>query len=160
MRFSEQRSACVSRIGGRTAVVILAALLTNACEPTFVFPGGRLEGTERSMPASWEFTEDVHTVQIETRPTDPYSVNVWGVGVNRNFYVAASDAHDAEWALAIQSEPRVRLRVDGDIYRLLATRTDDPHELEDVIDAYIDKYGGDPDRSFVQDALVFRLSSR
>ena len=144
----------------RLAFSFLAALVAAGCEPTFVFAGGELAGTERPVPPSWEFTKDFNTVQIETRPIDPYSVNVWGVNVGRSFYVAASDASDAAWARAIETEPRVRLRVGDDIYPLLATRTEDPTELDDVIDAYIVKYGGDRDRSFIRHAWVFRLGSR
>ncbi|MDE0422030.1 MAG: hypothetical protein OXK76_14245 [Gammaproteobacteria bacterium] len=112
------------------------------------------------MPKDWAFTEDFGTVQIETRPTDPYSVNVWGVSVNRDFYVAASDAGEATWAQAIESEPQVRLRVGEDIYPLLAKRTEDPQELAVVADAYIDKYGGERECSFIRHAWVYRLDSR
>lgn len=146
--------------GARLFFALIAMLVTAGCEPTFVFAGGALAGTERPMPSDWGFTEDFDTVQIETRPIDPYSVNVWGVGVDRNFYVAASDASEATWAQAIQAEPRVRLRVGENIYPLLATRTEDPQELARVIDAYIDKYGGERERSFIRHAWVFRLGPR
>ena len=87
-------------------------------------------------------------------------MNVWGVSVDRDFYVAASDASEATWAQAIEAEPRVRLRVGDDIYPLLAKRTEDPRELADVIDAFIEKYGGERERSFIRDAWVFRLGPR
>ena len=154
---SEARGARASILRHRLALAFLVALGAAGCEPTFVFAGGKLSGTERPMPSSWEFTKDVDTVQIETRPADPYSVNVWGVHVDRSFYVAASDAGDAAWARAIEAEPRVRLRVGDDLYPLLATRTEDPAELDRVVDAYIVKYGGDRERSFIGQAWVFRL---
>lgn len=160
MPSGEQRRSGSTPVGARLLFALIVALVAAGCEPTFVFAGGELEGTERPMPSSWDFTEDFDTVQIETRPAEPYSVNVWGVDVNRNFYVAASDASEAAWARAIEAEPRVRLRVGDDIYRLLAKRTEDPKELDDVIDAYVDKYGGDRERSFIQHAWVFRLGSR
>ena len=146
--------------GARLFFAVIAMLVAAGCEPTFVFAGGELTGTERPMPKDWAFTEDFGTVQIETRPTDPYSVNVWGVSVNRDFYVAASDAGEATWAQAIESEPQVRLRVGEDIYPLLAKRTEDPQELAVVADAYIDKYGGERERSFIRHAWVYRLDSR
>ena len=160
MASGEGRSVRPSVVRLRLAFAFFAALVAAGCEPMFVFAGGELAGTERPMPPSWEFTKDFDTVQIETRPVDPYSVNVWGVSVDRSFYIAASDASDARWARAIEAEPRVRLRVGDDIYRLLATRTEDPTELDDVIDAYVVKYGGDRDRSFIRHAWVFRLESR
>ena len=147
-------------MGVRLFFAAIATLVVAGCEPTFVFAGGELSGTERPTPTDWGFTEDVGTVQIETRPTDPYSVNVWGVSVNRRFYVAASDAGDATWVQAIEAEPRVRLRVGDDIYLLLAKRTEDTEELAEVTDAYVGKYGGDRERSFIRHAWVFRLESR
>ena len=156
MASGEQRSASLVRL----TLAVLATLVAAGCEPTFIFPGGELTGGEQPMPSSWAFTRDFDTVQIETRPGDPYSVNVWGVGVDRRFYVAASDADDAAWARAIEAEPLVRLRIGDNVYPLLATRTDDPRELAEVIDAYVDKYGGDRERSFIQHAWVYRLESR
>ncbi|MDE0659037.1 MAG: DUF2255 family protein [Gammaproteobacteria bacterium] len=156
MALGKERSAplrCLS-------LAFLAALAAAGCEPTFVFAGGELAGTEQPLPPSWDFSTDVDTVQIETRPADPYSVNVWGVSLDRHFYVAASDAENATWARAIETEPRVRLRIGNDIYRMLATRTDDPAELADVTDAYLDKYGGERERSFIRHAWVYRLESR
>jgi len=146
--------------GARLSFAVIAMLVLAGCEPSFVFAGGKLAGTERPMPTDWGFTEDFDTVQIETRPTDPYSVNVWGVGIDRDFFVAASDAGEATWAQAIEAEPRVRLRVGDDIYPLLAKRTEDPQELADVTDAYVDKYGGERERSFIRHAWVYRLDSR
>lgn len=155
----DERSIRFPRLRGRLALALIAMLVAAGCEPMFVFAGGRLSGTERPTPSSWDFTDEVDTVQIETRPADPYSVNVWGVHVNRSFYVAASDAGEAAWALAIEAEPRIRLRVGEDIYRLLAIRIEDPTELAGVTDAYVDKYGGDRQRSFIRHAWVFRLET-
>ncbi len=151
------RVAVVRRSFQALACALLVVVA--ACDPVFVFSGGELSGTERSQPADWGFTRDFHTIQIETRPTDPYSVNVWGVAVNRHFYVA-SDSGESQWARAIEAEPRVRLRIGDDIYKLTAKRAEDPGELEDVIDAYIEKYGGDRERSFVREAWVYRLGSQ
>ncbi len=160
MRSLGQRAnvSCV-RVGIQRAAVLLALLAAAACDPVFVLPGGALSGTDRPMPEDWSFTRDVYTMQLETRPSDPYSVNVWGVEVNHNLYVA-SDGGVSRWAKALETEPHVRLRVGDDIYRLRAHRADDPRELEDVVDAYIAKYGGDREQSFVNSAWVYRLSAR
>lgn len=143
----------------RQALACVLLVVVAACDPVFVFPGGELSGTERPLPADWEFTRDFQTIQLEARPSDPYSVNVWGVAANRKFYVA-SDGGESRWARVIEADPRVRLRIGDDIFKLAAKRAVDPDELEDVIDAYIEKYGGDRERSFVRDAWVYRLGSR
>ena len=71
------------RVGGG----VLAMVLLAACEPLWVIPGGTLAGDESGPPGDWSFSDAIDTVQVETRPTNPYSVNVWGVAVGRHFYV-------------------------------------------------------------------------
>ena len=131
-----------------------------ACEPVFVFAGGRVGGVEEVPPADWGFAESVDTVQVETRPADPYSVNVWGVGVGARFYVAASDGADARWAQAIEADSRVRLKVGERVFPLAAERVLDAAELNDVAAAYAAKYDTDREQSFVDAAWVYRLSPR
>ena len=42
------------------------------------------------MPDGWTFTNEVDTVQLETRPGDPYSVNIWCVAIEGALYVRGS----------------------------------------------------------------------
>ena len=115
---------------------------------------------DEAPPVDWDFAESVQTVQVETRPADPYSVNVWGVGVGGHFYVAASDGGDARWAQAIEADPQVRLRVGERVFPLAAERVGDAAELEDVAAAYAAKYGTDQEQSFIDTAWVYRLAPR
>lgn len=144
----------------RCCALALCAVALAACEPLFVFAGGRIGGVDEAPPASWNFAETVQTVQVETRPADPYSVNVWGVGVGGHFYVAASDGADARWAQAIEADPQVRLRVGERVFPLAAERVGDAAELEDVAAAYAAKYGTDQEQSFIDTAWVYRLAPR
>lgn len=155
------------RIG---AIALVAAIVATACEPVFVFAGGALSGSEEPVPESWAFSRDVDTVQVETRPSDPYSVNVWGVAVESFVYVAASDGGESRWAREIEADPRVRLKVGERLFALRATRLtagegeaanqEANEELARVVDAYVEKYDLDPDESFVGGAWVFRLQAR
>ena len=144
----------------RCCALALCAVVLAACEPLFVFAGGRIGGVDEAPPASWDFAESVQTVQVETRPGDPYSVNVWGVGVGEHFYVAASDGADARWAQAIEADSQVRLRVGERVFPLAAVRVGDAAELEDVAAAYAAKYGTDQEQSFIDTAWVYRLAPR
>ena len=148
---NRQRRAARTRLAA--IAVVLAA---TACEPVYVFPGGALSGTEHPAPADWRFAPE--RVQLEMRPSDPYSVNIWGVGVGANFYIAA--AAGATWTEAIADDANVRLRIDERIYLLAASRVDSEEELAEVIDAYVEKYGIDPAEDFVTASSVFRLSPR
>ena len=144
----------------RCCALSLCAIVLAACEPLFVFAGGRIGGVDEAPPANWDFAESVQTVQVETRPADPYSVNVWGVGVGGHFYVAASDGGDARWAQAIEADSQVRLRVGERVFPLAAVRVGAAAELEDVAAAYAAKYGTDQEQSFIDTAWVYRLAPR
>ena len=58
---------------------LFTTLVLVGCGPIVMVPGGELSGTTTPVPADWAFSDAVETVQLETRPDDPYSVNVWGV---------------------------------------------------------------------------------
>lgn len=137
-------------------VSLLLSLLATACggPKLFVVSGGELRGT--LAPGSvedWAFTDAVERVQLETRPDDPYSVHVYGVGSTEAFYVASqgwrmfvSSAGDARWVHHIAVDPRVRLRVGKTLYELEAIRIQDRAELERVRELFRNKYDGDAEK--------------
>lgn len=143
----------------RTAALLAPILLTLACGPIVMIPGGEIRGTPRSVPSSWAFTDDVETFVLETRPADPYSVNVWAVAAGGRLYVAAGDAENA-WAANIAADPRVRLKVDEDVFELKATAIQDPAERELFLKAVKEKYDFEPDPEQQGKSLLFRLEAR
>jgi len=80
-------------------VLIFTACLIGAlaCGPIVMIPGGALDGEVEPAPSDWTFSDEIKTVQLETSPDDPYSVNIWGVGVGQDFYVASGSSSNA-WA--------------------------------------------------------------
>jgi hypothetical protein len=60
--------------------VRLAAVVTplaTACrEPVLILPGGRLDGELHASPGAHASVDGFVTAQLETRPDDPYSVNM------------------------------------------------------------------------------------
>lgn len=143
----------------RSLLVSLVSLVSLACGPLVLIPGGELSGEVKPPPADWSFTDPIDTIQLETRPSDPYSVNVWGVAVGNGFYVAAGDAENA-WASHIANDPNVRLRVEDDVYELRATRTEDPAEMEAFLAAALAKYDFEPEPEQRESAALFRLEPR
>ena len=140
-------------------VVVLAFVL--GCGPLVMVPGGELSGTVKPVPSDWSFTDAVDTVQLETRPEDPYSVNVWGVAAGDAFYIASGRGESATWAKHIAADPRVRLRVGEDLYELSAVRTADEGELDAFIAAAKKKYEYfEPDERQRREAILFRLEPR
>lgn len=130
----------------RTAVSVLAllgALLASACGgPFLVFPGGELSGEVVTEPVDdWGFVED-RFVDLETRPDDPYSVELNYVVKDGKLYV--DPAEGRRWLEHIRADPRVRVRFSGKIYPLRAVLVGRPGELD----------GFDPER------FVYRLDPR
>lgn len=146
----------------RVRIAFLLALVGMAagCSGPFVLlPGGALDGPTAPVPESWAFTDAVDTVQLETRPTDPYSVNIWVVALDEALYVHAG-ASRSTWVEHLEADPRLRLRVDGTLYELSASRVRDQAEFDRFSDAYERKYGRRPRNENVEEAYLFRLEPR
>ena len=140
------------------ALALLGTVL--ACGgPSVIFPGGALEGATEPLPGSWAFTDAVKTIQLETNPADPYSVNIWVVALGPHLYVHAG-ANRATWIEHMEADPRVRLRVDEAIYELSAARVTEQAEFDRFSDAYEVKYGRRPRNGNVSEAYLFRLGAR
>jgi hypothetical protein len=141
-------------------VTLVVLVLATGCEGPFAyFPGGSLEGAPTPVPASWEFTGDIDTIQFETNPSEPYSVNIWVVGLGEHLYVHAGD-NRSEWIANMEADPNVRLQADDAVYELAANRVTDQAEFDRFAAAYADKYYGRPGNENVTEAYLFRLSKR
>jgi len=142
-----------------SGIVTLPLLLAlTACGPILMIPGGELGGTVTAAPDDWSFTDEVGTVQLETRPGDPYSVNIWCTSINGQLMIGTD--RSTAWAGYIAADPRVRLRVDGAIYELVATPTVDPRDAAAFQAAIVAKYDYEPDPEQQATAVQFWLSPR
>lgn len=131
--------ACRSAWRAVRAGVAAAALALASCGgPLGPLAGGALSGAGAEPPAAWGALPD--TVQLEVRPADPYSVNVWAVGIGPHLYVATGPA-GSTWSSRLQQEDRVRVRIAGAVYALRAAVVEDAQERERVVAAYLRKYG-------------------
>jgi hypothetical protein len=145
----------------RTISILLIALLSLSvvgCGPIVTLPGGSLSGTVKPVPSDWSFSDEVDTVQLETRPGDPYSVNVWTVAVGERLYIASAK-RDQTWAQNILADPLVRLRIGEDLYELSATLTEDAAERDAFLLAAKRKYDYEADAA-ASEAVLFRLEPR
>ena len=138
--------------------LVLVALAAG-CGPILLLPGGRLKGTVAVAPDDWAFTDDVSTVQLETSPEDPYSVNIWAVGLGPEIYLHAG-ANRSTWVENLEADPNVRLQVEDAIYELEASRVKGQDEFDRFSDAYEQKYGRRPRNEDVEEAYLFRLQAR
>ena len=144
----------------RLVSVLMLTLLVGCGNPIMILPGGALSGTPTAAPADWSSAADVKTIQVEFRPADPYSHNIWGVGLGPDLYIATS-AKGTRWTPFVAEDPNVRVRVVGDaLYELKAVPVSDAAERARVADAYSLKYDIKADDNWVTGALVYRLDRR
>lgn len=137
--------------------VILATLLVSCGEPLSMFPGGQLSGQVQATPPTW--VDVPETIQVETRLSDPYSINIWGVGIGQHLYIATS-ASGTTWSDFINTDSNIRARVGSSLHELNATSITDSAERSSVVAAYASKYELDGDDNWVEAGLIFRLDRR
>ncbi len=107
---------------------LLLSVLAGCNGPLLVLPGGKLDGEVAPAPADWSRAGDSGTVQLETRPGDPYSVNLAYTVMHDALYINAGGT-ETRWARHIAADPRVRLRLGGALHELRAERVTDPDEI-------------------------------
>jgi hypothetical protein len=110
-------------------------------------------------PPDWSLLDDVNTVQLETRPDDPYSINIWAAGIGADVYIATGD-DGTRWTEHVEANHKVRLRVGNAIFPLYAVLVHDRTERQRVSNAYVAKYGMDADDNWVMGGQIFRLDQR
>ncbi len=138
---------------------LLAALA--ACEPIGPLPGGQLSGELVTAPVDdWGFSNSEKTLQLETRPDDPYSVNVWFVASGPRLWVAAAGGAEKGWGGTLVADPRVRLRIGDKLYERKAVRVTEQAESDEVVVLYKTKYDYERDPDDDQAAVLFRMDPR
>jgi len=137
--------------------LVLAALGCNG--PIGLLPGGELDGEARPAPTDWTFAGDYGTVQLETRPEDPYSVNIAFTVLDGRLYINAGDT-ETQWVENIASNPLVRLRMDGVLYDLRAERVMDAVEIAAFAGAWTSQSMFRRDPTGLDEVWIYRLVSR
>ena len=144
----------------RVAVSLLIALLLAGCsEPISMLAGGALKGVATPVPADWSTLANVKVIQVEFRPSDPYSHNIWNAGIGHDLYIATRGTR-SRWIAFIAADPRVRARVGTALYDLTAAPVTDAEERARVASAYASKYEIKADDNWVNTGSIFRLDRR
>lgn len=145
---------------GRRLPVAVGILLLTGCSggPLGPIPGGPLDGPTAPVDGSWSHIDDAGIAEIETDPSDPYSVTIAYNVVGDHIYVNAGHTKK-RWAANIVEEPNVRLRIDGTIYELRGTRVEDRAELAHFGEAWTQGWFRRDPTQF-EEVYVFRLEPR
>jgi hypothetical protein len=149
----------------RFRVALLLPLVLSACGPLGPFSGGRLSGEVQTGPA--RCAQEISTIQLETNPGEPHSVNAWCVGIGDRLYVPTSMIRgpkvpsEREWVRNASADPRVRIRIAGEIYERTAVRVTEAAEYDAARAALEQKYELDPaERDPEREIWIFRLDPR
>ena len=129
------------------AGIVVASLLVIAfigwsvtcpCERT---PGGYLFGERAAGPiADWSFVNEVPLCQIQIAGLVPYSINLNCMATSAGeLYLSCSGCDAKRWAGIVVDNGRARMRLDGTVYPVTATRVLDPTELDRAWAARVDK---------------------
>ena len=129
-------------VGAVAASLLVTAFLgwaiTCPCDFT---PGGLLFGDRAGEEiADWSFANDVSLCQIQVGGLLPYSVNLNCMATSSGgLYLSCSVCDTKRWAGVVVGNSRAKMRLDGTVYPVTATRVMDPDELDRVWAARLDK---------------------
>ena len=141
-------------------LTVLSILSVFGCNGPFaLLPGGRLDGGVEPAPADWAFAGDYGTIQLETQPDEPYSVNIAYTVIEGRVYINAGDT-ETQWVKNLGANPLVRMRMDGALYELRAERVSDSAEITAFGKAWTDQSMFRRDPTQLDRVWIYRLVSR
>ena len=141
-------------------MLFACCLLLTACnDPTLVLPGGKLSGAIAAPPAEWQFAEPSQLAQLETRPQDPYSINLVYVQLNGQLYVYAGNTRTT-WVQHIEQNPLVRIRINDVIYPVRAVRVEEQQELTGFAEFWASRSFFQRDPMDFDEVWLYRLHAR
>lgn len=154
--------------GTRSFLLVLLLAVAVACGgPLGPLSGGRLSGEDGPAEVDdWSFSDAIENAQLETRPDDPHSVNVWCAGLGDRLYVPSSMIlgptvpTERSWVQHVQADPDVRIRLGDTVYARTAVRVEGA-EFEAARSALEAKYEIAPaDRDPEREIWIYRLEPR
>jgi len=137
------RAAALLAVLGVGIVVVGPRLAGGPLGP---LPGGRLHGRLGAGDPPPALAAVERTVALELTPESPYSVTTWIVPHEGRLYVPGDFLTPwKRWPQAVLGDPRVRLRLGGEIYPRRAVRVEEPQLIEALRAAFGAKYALAPD---------------
>ena len=144
----------------RKFVFVACCLTLSACDGPLPFlSGGELNGVVAEVPVNWQLEEISGLAQLETRPAEPYSVNLAYVQMDGSFYFYAGDTR-TNWVKHIEENPLVRVRVNDTIYPGRAVRVTDEDEIARFAAIWVDRSMFSRDPHSFEEVWLYRLEAR
>lgn len=127
--------------------------------PFLLLPGGALDGAEQPVPSSWNFAGRYGTMQLETRPDEPYSVNIAYTIVDDGLYINAGNT-ETQWVKNMAVDPKVRVRIDGALFELRSIRVTDDAVIDAFGEAWTSQSMFRRDPRGMDEVWIYRLAAR
>ena len=127
--------------------------------PLGLLPGGKLDGVAAPTPSDWTFAGDYGTAQLETRPEEPYSVNIAFTILDGHLLVNAGDT-ETRWVKNLTANPLVRLRLEGTLYDVRAERVTGTDEIAAFAKAWKGQSVFRRDPTHLDEVYLYRLVAR
>ena len=144
----------------RILLLMACCLVLLACDGPLPFmSGGELNGVVSEVPDVWQFDEQTGLAQLQTRPEDPYSINLTYVQMDGRFYIYAGDT-STNWVQHIEQSPLVRVRVDDTIYPARAVRVNNDEEIAEFAAIWVNLSVFQQDPNGFEEVWLYRLESR
>jgi hypothetical protein len=139
--------ALVDGHAGLLAALALFAGLALACDgPVGPIPGGALRGEAKNCPTAWTAFATEREVEFEVSPSRPRSVRIWNVVLEGRLYVPGDFLTPIKtWPHRVVADPRVKLRIAGQLFRCRALRVEDAATIEALRREAARKYDLEPD---------------
>jgi hypothetical protein len=128
--------------------------------PLGPIPGGAFEsGLATDAQPDWSTVEKV--IELEIRPSKPWSLSVWAAVVDGELYVPSAKGATRRWPGVALEDPRVRVRTQGYIYERTIVRMTDPQLGTRVKEVLAARYDLDRSDSSSSDGLwLFHIAPR
>ncbi len=146
MSEQEKKRFTGTQLGAIVATVVISLSVVGflgwsiTCPCDFT-PGGLLFGDQADEQITdWSFANDVSLCQIQVGGLLPYSINLNCMATNSGeLYLSCSGCDAKRWAGIVLGNSRAKMRLDGSVYPVTATRVMDPDELDRAWAARVDK---------------------
>src|SRR5262245_50826069 len=127
--------------------------------PIGPFKGGPFRAGEPApAPADWSVDTAANTLELEVSGAG-VSVTTWLAVLDGALFVPCGLCESKRWAQEVLRDGDVRVRLDGKLYALRATRVLDPATLARVAPVLADKYHSRPE-AFLDRTWLFALAPR
>ena len=142
----------VLKVAGVTLICLVLLLVVfsiTGLEPRQRTPGLWLKGTLITTPvADWSFTNQVSTVEVQTRSwyLIPHSVTTYCVAYQGQLYLdsfyppVAEYPHGRSWNENVARDPHVRLKIANSLYDVTLSHDTDPADKAIVLQLVAKKY--------------------